>query len=74
MPYVDNGEPVMSCSALRGLAVLGQCAPGLTAVEVDDESLYDDNPMYDTAPIASASSPAYTGDLAKLYLRRSWYG
>ena len=67
--YVDNGETVMSCSALRGLAVLGQCAPGLTAVEVTDSSLYDDNPMYNTAPIASASSPAYTGDLAKLYLK-----
>ncbi len=66
--YVDNGEPVMSCSALRALAVLGQCAPGLKAVEVNDNSLYDDNPIYDTAPIASASSPAYTGDLAKLYL------
>jgi len=58
----------MTCSALRGLAVLGQCAPGLRAVEVTDKSLYGDNPIYDTAPIASASSPAYRGDLAKLSL------
>jgi hypothetical protein len=62
------GPSVMSCSALRGLAVLGQCAPGLQAVEVTDNSLYGDNPLYNTAPIASASSPAHTGDLAKLSL------
>jgi hypothetical protein len=62
------GPSVMTCSALRGLAVLGQCAPGLQVVEVADNSLYGDNPMYNTAPIASASSRAYTGDLAKLSL------
>ncbi len=62
------GPSVMTCSALRGLAVLGQCAPGREAVEVTDNSLYGDNPMYDTAPIASAASPAYTGDLATLSL------
>jgi hypothetical protein len=66
--YVDNGVTVMSCSALRALAVLGQCAPGLRAVEVNDGDLFSDNPMYNTQPIASASSPAYAGDLAKLYL------
>jgi uncharacterized membrane protein YhaH (DUF805 family) len=62
------GPSVMTCSALRGLAVLGQCAPGRKAVEVTDNSLYGDNPIYDTAPIASSSSPAYTGDLAQLSL------
>jgi hypothetical protein len=66
--YVDNGVSVMSCPALRSLAVLGQCAPGRKAVEVNDNSLFDDNPIYNTAPIASASSPGYTGDLARLYL------
>jgi hypothetical protein len=63
-----GGETVMSCSALRALAVLGQCAPGLKDVEVSDNSLFGDNPMYNTAPIAGPSSPAYTGDLARLYL------
>ena len=62
------GPSVMACSALRGLAVLGQCAPGRKAVEVTDNSLYGDNPIYDTAPIAGSSSPAYTGDLTKLSL------
>jgi hypothetical protein len=64
----QQGPSVMSCSALRGLAVLGQCAPGLKAVEVTDNSLYGDNPLYDTAAIASPSSPAYTGNLARLSL------
>jgi len=63
-----GGATVMSCSALRGLAVLGQCAPGLKEVEVNDSDFFSDNPMFNTAAIASASSPAYTGDLAKLYL------
>jgi hypothetical protein len=63
-----GGTTVMSCSALRGLAVLGQCAPGLKQVEVNVSDLFSDNPRYNTAAIASASSPAYTGDLAKLYL------
>jgi len=63
-----GGTTVMSCSALRGLAVLGRCAPGLKEVEVNDNDLFSDNPMFNTAPIASASSPVYTGDLAKLYL------
>jgi hypothetical protein len=62
------GPSVMTCLALRGLAVLGQCAPGLKAVEVTDNNLYDDNPIYDTAAIASASSPAYTGNLTTLSL------
>jgi hypothetical protein len=62
------GPSVMTCSALRGLAVLGQCAPGRTAVKVNDNSLYGDNPLYDTAPIAGPSSSAFTGDLAQLSL------
>jgi hypothetical protein len=65
---LQAGPSVMTCSALRGLAVLGRCAPGLQAVEVTDNSLYGDNPIYNTAPIAGASSAAYTGDLAKLSL------
>jgi hypothetical protein len=64
----QRGPSVMTCSALRGLAVLGQCAPGLNAVEVTDDSLYADNPRDNTAPIASASSPVYTGNLDKLSL------
>jgi ABC-type antimicrobial peptide transport system permease subunit len=62
--------PVMSCAALRELKVLGQCAAGRAAVEVQAQSLFSDNPMYSTQPIASASSPAAPTDhFSHLYLQ-----
>jgi hypothetical protein len=65
-----NVTPVMSCAALRGLKVMGQCAPGRTAVAVQAQSLFSDNPMYSTQPIASASSPAApTDNFSHLYLQ-----
>jgi len=64
-----GGETVASCAAMRALAALGTCAPGLSAAVVTDQSLYGDNPRYDTAPIVSASSPAYKGDLTALPLK-----
>ncbi len=43
--YQGNYIAVMSCSVLRDLAVLGQCAPGVQTVQVSDNSLvYSDNP------------------------------
>jgi len=62
-------ETLASCAAMRALAALGTCAPGLSAAVVTDQSLYGDNPRYDTAPIVGASSPAYTGDLTALPLK-----
>ncbi|HTU04346.1 MAG TPA: FtsX-like permease family protein [Trebonia sp.] len=62
-------ETLASCAAMRALAALGTCAPGLSAAVVADQSLYGDNPRYDTAPIVGASSPAYTGDLTALPLK-----
>ena len=61
---------VVSCSALRQLAVLGQCAPGAQAVQVNDNSLiFSDNPHDSTAAFVSAANPAYTGSLAPLPLQ-----
>jgi hypothetical protein len=60
---------VMSCAGLRELAVLGQCAPGRTAVEVQAGSLFGDNPRYSTQPIASPSSPAAPASFSHLYLQ-----
>jgi hypothetical protein len=61
---------VISCAALRGLPVLGQCAPGLQAVQVNDGDLiYDDNPRGSTAAFVSLSNPAYTGNLPSLSLQ-----
>jgi len=62
------GDTVVSCSVMRGLAVLGQCAPGLAAVQTDTSSLFSDNPSDNTKPVVSASNSAYTGDPAKLPL------
>ncbi|HEX4399343.1 MAG TPA: FtsX-like permease family protein [Trebonia sp.] len=59
------GDTVVSCSVMRGLAVLGQCAPGLAAVQADTSSLFSDNPSDNTKPFVSASNTAYTGDLAE---------
>jgi hypothetical protein len=63
------GVAIISCSALRGLAVLGRCAPGRQAVRANDQSLFSDNPKYSTAAFASPSDPAYTGSLARLSLQ-----
>jgi hypothetical protein len=61
---------VVSCSALRQLAVLGQCAPGEPAVYVNDNSLISsDNPHDSTAAFVSAANPAYTGSLTQLPLQ-----
>lgn len=63
----DNA--VMTCAGLRQIAVLGQCAPGLTAVQVPATNLFDDNPMYSTQAIASAASPAGPANFSHLYLQ-----
>jgi hypothetical protein len=68
--YQGQYVGVVSCAALRGLAVLGQCAPGIVAVQADDSSLVSsDNPLFSTAPFVDASNPAYTGRLAALPLQ-----
>jgi hypothetical protein len=59
----------VSCADMRAIAGLGQCAPGVRAVQVSDNSLFGDNPRYDTAPIVDATSPAYTGKLTTLPLQ-----
>jgi ABC-type antimicrobial peptide transport system permease subunit len=55
---------------LRELAVLGRCAPGLQAVKVNTSRLIQsDNPYFSSKPIASASSPAASGDFSRLNLQ-----
>jgi hypothetical protein len=60
---------IVSCAAMRALAVLGRCAPGLTAVNAADGNLFDDNPTYSTTPLVDASSLAYAGKLSSLGLQ-----
>jgi len=67
-----GAEPKMvavSCADMRAVGGLGQCAPGMRAVQVQDDSIFDDNPVYGDKPIVSATSPAYTGNLTTLPLQ-----
>jgi len=62
-------DSIISCASLRGLAVLGQCAPGVTAVKVTASNLlFSDNPTFSTQPIANASNPAVPDSFSRLYL------
>jgi hypothetical protein len=68
-PGVGPGDTAVSCAVMRSLAVLGQCAPGLRAVQASDSGLFGDNPMYNTKPFVNSSDPAYTGNLSSLPLQ-----
>jgi hypothetical protein len=68
--YQGQYVSVVSCPALRDLAVLGRCAPGLRAVQADDSALVSsDNPHYSTAPFVDSGNSAYTGRLSALPLQ-----
>ncbi len=59
--YYSNTVAV-SCASMRAIGALGQCAPGLQAVQTVDDSLFDDNPIYGRPSRSSARpTPAYTG-------------
>jgi hypothetical protein len=62
-------DSIISCASLKGLAVLGQCAPGAKAIEVTAMPLlYSDNPTFSTKPIASASNPPVPATFSRLTL------
>ncbi|HEY3977704.1 MAG TPA: FtsX-like permease family protein [Streptosporangiaceae bacterium] len=63
----DNG--IMTCASLRQLRVLGQCAPGLTAVAASADNMYGDNPSDTTQPFVSSASPAAPAGYARLSLQ-----
>jgi hypothetical protein len=68
-PGANGG--IISCDSLKQLVVLGECAPGVKAIEANTFNLYGDNPMFTTQPIAgpglgnSTVSDNFTG----LYLQ-----
>jgi hypothetical protein len=68
-PQGSTYDSIISCASLKGLAVLGQCAPGTQAVKVTASSLlFSDNPTFSTQPIANASNPAVPDNFSRLYL------
>jgi hypothetical protein len=66
---LTGGATVVSCTVMRDLAVFGQCAPGVPAVQTGDGSMFSDNPLFNTQTFVSASDPAYHGTLAGLPLQ-----
>ena len=68
-PGLGPGDTAVSCAVMRALAALGQCAPGLQAVQASDSGLFDDNPMYNTKPFVDSTNPAYKGKLSSLPLQ-----
>jgi hypothetical protein len=68
-PGGGPADTVVSCSVMRALAVLGHCAPGLTAVQAGDGDLFVDNPMYNTKPFVDSTNPGFSGTLSGLPLQ-----
>jgi hypothetical protein len=66
---VAGAVTVVSRAVMRDLAVFGQCAPGMAAVETSDGSMFGDNPLFNTQTFVSASNSAYHGPLAGLPLQ-----
>ena len=64
-----GGGGIISCSGLRAISALGQCAPGRAYVLANAGSMFGDNPRFSTQPIAGAGSPAFTGSVTGLYLQ-----
>jgi hypothetical protein len=65
----DQNNGIMTCASLRQLRVLGQCAPGLSAVAAPTDSMYGDNPSDTTQPFVNSSSPAAPAGYAGLSLQ-----
>lgn len=68
-PGSGFGPGIISCAGLRELAVLGQCAAGRSAVVAMVGQMSSDNPRDSSEPIASAASPAASGNFSGLYLQ-----
>jgi ABC-type antimicrobial peptide transport system permease subunit len=66
---LGNNNAIVSCEALRHLAALGQCAPGLKAVEASTFQLFSDNPSFSTTAIVDQSSPEASDSFTGLYLQ-----
>jgi hypothetical protein len=68
--YQGNNIAIVSCATLRQLAVLGQCAPGVQAVQADDSDLIlSDNPHFSTKAFVNASNPPASADFSRLRLQ-----
>jgi hypothetical protein len=76
LPQVANPQyqgmniGVVDCGVLRALPTFGSCAPGVTAVQVNDgAAVGSDNPYQSTQAFAAPLAPPYSGSLAALSLQ-----
>jgi len=68
--YQGNDNAIVGCQVLRDLAAFGRCAPGVRAVQANDESqIWSDNPRNSTKAFVSTANPAFTGSLTGLPLQ-----
>jgi hypothetical protein len=67
--YQGNNIVIVSCATMRQLAVLGQCAPGVQAVEANDQNLFSDNPLFSTKAFVDAGNPPSSAAFSRLYLQ-----
>lgn len=68
--YQGNDNAVVGCPVPRDLTAFGQCAPGLKAVQANDQGqIESDNPRFSTAAFIDATNPAYAGRLTALPLQ-----
>jgi hypothetical protein len=64
-----SGSVAVSCADMHAIGALGQCAAGVQAVQVIDDSLFVDNPTVYTQPIVNAASQPYGGNMTTLALQ-----
>jgi FtsX-like permease family len=67
--YQGNNIAIVSCATMRQLGVLGQCAPGVRAVQANDQNLFSDNPYFSTRAFVDASNPPSSAAFSRLYLQ-----
>jgi hypothetical protein len=69
--YPGANKGIISCDSLKQLIVLGECAPGVKAIEADTFNLYGDNPTFTTQPIAGPGlgNLAVSDNFTGLYLQ-----
>jgi hypothetical protein len=60
---------IVSCASVRGLAVLGSCPAGASAIQANTENLYGDNPSDTTQQIFSPANPRASADFGGRYLQ-----
>lgn len=60
---------VVGCGGISEIGALGRCRPHAGYAKANTLNLFGDNPTYTTQPIVNRASPAYHGDVRRLFLQ-----